>query len=319
MNAREIERIVLQNLLFDLSLEELEALRRDIKHFLQVKGRRGVAGAKCAQGFVRRRVWEQRFEFYLRADIERCVENSRYSPEQRNLRSYDLRTILWRLIDMYVLIDISSQVKRDLNVAIGDFISRYERRKGRVRMHNASDFLFGVVMKLVSDYDLKKEKLQEIWDWNFYYPVVRGYARLDSKTIRQLILSNFPRDLSQEELEFYVGGVINFLDGRTLKSGKLESLISRIMALLCQRDRIYFSHLPEDRCGICFDEDTDLLTKCGHRFHRSCISPWLDQNPSCPTCRERVVLYDTKEVKRGVPEEMDEATLAALLLEYANG
>jgi len=29
-------------------------------------------------------------------------------------------------------------------------------------------------------------------------------------------------------------------------------------------------------------------------------------------------LYDTKEARRRAPEEMDEATLAALLLEYAD-
>lgn len=252
------------------------------------------------------------------ANIERYIENFRFKPEQRNLRSYDLRMILWCLIEVYVLVDITSQMKRDLNVAIGNFIKEYARRNGRVRVYNAADFLFGVVMRLVLTHGLKEEKLREIWDWNFYYPVVRSYVRLDRNTIRQLILSNFPRDLSSEELEFYVGEVINLLDGRTLKFGKAESLISVIMALVCQRDRIGFSHLPEDHCGICFNEKTDFLTRCGHRFHHTCISRWLDRNPSCPTCRKRVVLYDTKEVVRRASEEMDEDTRAALLLEYAD-
>ena len=47
-------------------------------------------------------------------------------------------------------------------------------------------------------------------------------------------------------------------------------------------------------CGICLERMTkgDIVRKlpCGHMFHDvDCCKPWLDKNPSCPTCRERIL------------------------------
>ena len=48
----------------------------------------------------------------------------------------------------------------------------------------------------------------------------------------------------------------------------------------------------DDPCPICFHdmggEDGGKLP-CGHAAHLDCILPWLDQNPSCPICRDNVV------------------------------
>ena len=27
-----------------------------------------------------------------------------------------------------------------------------------------------------------------------------------------------------------------------------------------------------------------VIAKCGHAYHRSCIDPWIKQNPRCPLC-----------------------------------
>lgn len=48
----------------------------------------------------------------------------------------------------------------------------------------------------------------------------------------------------------------------------------------------------EQRCSIClidFEEGEKLsLIPCFHRFHTECITPWLEENPSCPICRHEV-------------------------------
>ncbi|KAL7723656.1 hypothetical protein ACLKA6_013852 [Drosophila palustris] len=42
-------------------------------------------------------------------------------------------------------------------------------------------------------------------------------------------------------------------------------------------------------CTICNDTsgDTSVIeTTCKHKFHRMCLSSWLDSNETCPNCRQ---------------------------------
>ena len=42
-----------------------------------------------------------------------------------------------------------------------------------------------------------------------------------------------------------------------------------------------------DECSICLDKlDKNIfILKCNHKFHKECLSRWLNINPSCPLCR----------------------------------
>ncbi|KAF5394923.1 E3 ubiquitin-protein ligase AMFR [Paragonimus heterotremus] len=42
-------------------------------------------------------------------------------------------------------------------------------------------------------------------------------------------------------------------------------------------------------CAICWDPlSTWRLLPCRHAFHESCLRSWLEQNPTCPTCRREL-------------------------------
>ena len=48
----------------------------------------------------------------------------------------------------------------------------------------------------------------------------------------------------------------------------------------------------EEECPICLelfaqlDTFKDLCTlKCGHSFHKMCVTDWASKDPTCPTCR----------------------------------
>jgi hypothetical protein len=47
-----------------------------------------------------------------------------------------------------------------------------------------------------------------------------------------------------------------------------------------------------EECSICYDnfkENKDpLKLKCNHIYHKSCIKTWLEQNGTCPICRNNV-------------------------------
>ena len=58
--------------------------------------------------------------------------------------------------------------------------------------------------------------------------------------------------------------------------------------------RIYpFQQLLEgkviEECPICYDQQSDLLTNCGHMFCQSCINQY--QNSTCPCCRHNNVTF----------------------------
>ncbi|CAK4178690.1 unnamed protein product [Aphanomyces euteiches] len=51
------------------------------------------------------------------------------------------------------------------------------------------------------------------------------------------------------------------------------------------------SECVSDMCTIClcdFSESNQvsLHMSCGHNFHEACVVPWLEQNLSCPLCRQ---------------------------------
>lgn len=43
-------------------------------------------------------------------------------------------------------------------------------------------------------------------------------------------------------------------------------------------------------CAICLDDNEEPYQRlsCQHIFHKACLDRWLDVNPTCPLCRERV-------------------------------
>ena len=50
----------------------------------------------------------------------------------------------------------------------------------------------------------------------------------------------------------------------------------------------------KDECVICFinfKKKPIIITKCGHKFHRTCLNKWLRIDNVCPICRERSPLY----------------------------
>ncbi|CAF0875971.1 unnamed protein product [Adineta ricciae] len=103
------------------------------------------------------------------------------------------------------------------------------------------------------------------------------YGRLNTRTeydgtegmirLSRILNINFPSRLTQDEIDALPK--IQFLD----KSDSSSILLA-------------------EKCPICLTEFTDqeVINKlhCAHLFHLQCISTWLSENDSCPTCRRKV-------------------------------
>lgn len=44
----------------------------------------------------------------------------------------------------------------------------------------------------------------------------------------------------------------------------------------------------EEKCAICLENCNTKLAKCGHYFHKACISTWRRRSVRCPICRGRI-------------------------------
>ncbi|XP_077299509.1 E3 ubiquitin-protein ligase AMFR-like [Arctopsyche grandis] len=57
-----------------------------------------------------------------------------------------------------------------------------------------------------------------------------------------------------------------------------------------------------DNCAICWEKlETARKLPCSHLFHNSCLSSWLQQDTSCPTCRLRLSLWLPSSPTNSVP------------------
>ena len=52
----------------------------------------------------------------------------------------------------------------------------------------------------------------------------------------------------------------------------------------------YNETINQKTCSICLEEykknDQVFVSKCNHIFHKNCITSWLNNNRTCPLCRE---------------------------------
>ena len=55
--------------------------------------------------------------------------------------------------------------------------------------------------------------------------------------------------------------------------------------------QIFVINNQNEECCICMDIGDNItwsMLQCGHKFHKECISPWIQINHTCPICRLRI-------------------------------
>jgi Ring finger domain len=81
-----------------------------------------------------------------------------------------------------------------------------------------------------------------------------------------------------------------------------------------------FDEVEEDQCAVClgdFDDDSITVLPCDHKFHTSCITPWLTERQSkCPLCKFDVLQHIRNQSAGGEdtdrnPDEIPSTTVAS--------
>lgn len=55
---------------------------------------------------------------------------------------------------------------------------------------------------------------------------------------------------------------------------------------------IDINNINNEACSICLENPNECIQlKCGHVFHKSCITKWLKVKNNCPNCRKIMYHY----------------------------
>ncbi|XP_025407961.1 E3 ubiquitin-protein ligase AMFR-like [Sipha flava] len=65
-----------------------------------------------------------------------------------------------------------------------------------------------------------------------------------------------------------------------------------------------------DNCAICWEKmDSARKLPCGHLFHNGCLQSWMEQEPSCPTCRLSLTLGHNQNLPMNSTNNVGQDTL----------
>lgn len=65
-----------------------------------------------------------------------------------------------------------------------------------------------------------------------------------------------------------------------------------------------------DNCAICWEKmDSARKLPCGHLFHNGCLQSWMEQEPSCPTCRLSLALGHDQNITMASTNNVGQDTI----------
>ena len=61
-------------------------------------------------------------------------------------------------------------------------------------------------------------------------------------------------------------------------------------------DYCLIHHKTDEECTICYDflDKNSVKLECGHSLHKTCLTKWLNESMTCPTCRHPITFKHVK-------------------------
>ena len=116
--------------------------------------------------------------------------------------------------------------------------------------------------------------------------IERLSARFATPRARNILrLSSMQRDFTADDYEM----LLQLDEGISSSKGASRGEILQYPVHQMNSADITLSSQKKEFCAIClepYEEGDQLRTiPCLHRYHITCIDPWLEQNAQCPVCK----------------------------------
>ncbi|XP_057515652.1 probable E3 ubiquitin-protein ligase RHY1A [Amaranthus tricolor] len=117
--------------------------------------------------------------------------------------------------------------------------------------------------------------------------------RLDEK-LRAQTKSFMQRNNNDDSMERRINGRSREeVNNQQLKTEVFRSKKNRGTKRLIGWAKLRWKSGEQEECAVCLDEfkvgDNLLNLPCAHRFHSTCLVPWLHNNAHCPCCRMSIL------------------------------
>lgn len=157
--------------------------------------------------------------------------------------------------------------------------------------------------------------------YGLYVRFIRRSSVSDSLDLGQELESDddevAPRELQRVMLNWrrILRPVFNAGDGGEDFAGGMSAEQIEKLPLVAHSDDCQCRSGTKFRCIICLsdvkaNEMLREIPRCGHRFHSSCVDPWLGRSATCPLCR-RDVIAEEEEIDEGVQQEVESVETAS--------
>ena len=107
---------------------------------------------------------------------------------------------------------------------------------------------------------------------------------------------------------------------------EMKTMEQTISAIQRSMQFLEASLQSEDPCAICLEAPTSMVTPCGHKYCKDCITAALQQRPRCPSCRSPVLLESCitllsteRNLDNGGKVKADYGSRFQALLQYIQG
>lgn len=142
------------------------------------------------------------------------------------------------------------------------------------------------LLSSISNSHLQKRSMVNNQDEKLGGVAREAKERLDERLRAQYRKSEPKRRNSQERVRVVDQDQTNSAAVTTAAGGLKKSASKRVMSWAKLSS---WKSSEQDECAVCLEQfrDSDNLAHlpCAHRFHSTCLVPWLENNAHCPCCR----------------------------------
>ena len=167
----------------------------------------------------------------------------------------------------------------------------------------SEDYQFRLETRQIDNYLIELQ--QKYLDLDYLNEEIRKKNEELAKVTSELTNQQFKLEIRKDELkesiiknyrESYKDDIYKELDGGDKIIKLMNQFLSEVNNTLGKFGikEINEKFVDNQLCPICLQNNFNIITECGHSFCEECFTKWMEENETCPTCRQKVTNYIKK-------------------------